>query len=1029
MVVLLVESVSTSLRGQLSKWMLEPKAGVFVGRISAAVRELLWEKACREIDEGGVTLIYRTNNEQGYSIRSYGDTTRRVEDWEGLLLVRRPNEKKSEGDTEDSRRDWSEMLHVSIWAKTPRFVQLAPNEPDWHPLVCHLIDVAMVGRHLWDHLTPRIVKKQVQETLGLENEREAGKWVAFFIGLHDIGKATPGFALKWEDGRERLLDAGYRPQGRRRGFARRSSVPHGYLSSSLLANLLQRQGIELPDAVAIGFSLGGHHGTFPDAHARMEARDHLGGSKWKTAQEDLFSVLAHVTGVDEAPPPISGFANDQAFLIWLAGITSVADWIGSNHDYFKFQGEDVSLAEYTRKSDKIALEALKALGWFHRTEDVELRTFHDVTGYTPNNDLQRQVESMRGELSGPAIALIEYPMGGGKTEAAFYLSHLMHVSGGQHGLYMAMPSMATSNQMFTRTIEYLQNSFPGETINVQLLHARADLNPHYAELIERGLEQQRSLAIDGNDRDVPDQQAHLLAAEWFTHRKQGLLAQNGIGTIDQALLGVLNTKHYFVRLYGLSGKVVVFDEVHALDPYMQSLFSKLLTWLAACGSSVILLSATLSERARKTLLSAYLKGRGRQDLQLPDAPQYPRITWMSDKGTGSIALQGPKTKTVYLRAFSPDVGEDAETASWIDELDQRLSAGGCAAVLCNTVGRAQEMYQELLSRFKPEELILFHARFPIDDRMRLEETVLRFFGKDGAERPHRMVCVATQVIEQSLDLDFDLMVTELAPIELIMQRSGRVWRHDRPERDKVFKRSELWILFPSLSGDGVPQFHTSDIFIYGAHPLLRSYLRLRNETMLRIPKDVDELMNSVYSEQEPPPSLSPPLANYWRETALELERAEDDAKKKAVDREIPSVDSDLLDQFERLFDEDSEEIHEAHQAMTRLGGLSVEVVCLYRHDNVVTLDAAGKRPITVDRKPNLDEIRQLIGRSLRLSFHPGIVRKILDNPPPDVWDITSHLRRHRPLWFSPDGDSLDDLPLRLDSELGLVYVSKKEEDG
>src|SRR5690606_23618909 len=124
MVVLILESVSESLRGQLSKWMLEPKAGVFVGRVSAAVRDLLWEKACREVDEGGATMIYRSDSEQGFSIRSYGDTSRRIEDWEGIQLVLRPHPVEHDPSAGERRaaRDWNSMLYPSIWAKTPRFV-------------------------------------------------------------------------------------------------------------------------------------------------------------------------------------------------------------------------------------------------------------------------------------------------------------------------------------------------------------------------------------------------------------------------------------------------------------------------------------------------------------------------------------------------------------------------------------------------------------------------------------------------------------------------------------------------------------------------------------------------------------------------------------------------------------------------------------------------------------------------------------------------------------------------------------------
>ena len=1043
MVVLILESVPESLRGQLSKWMLEPKAGVFVGRVSAAVRDLLWEKACREVDEGGATMIFTSDNEQGFSIRSYGDTSRRIVDWEGLQLVLRPHPHAHDLPAGPSRggRDWDFMLHPNIWAKTPRFVQLAPEEPRWHPLIAHLIDVAMVAQVMWDSLLPKVLKEKIAAKLCCMNERDAGRWVAFFVGLHDLGKATPGFALKWDEGKERLLSEGFRPQviiSRFGADPRNHPPPHGFLSCSLIGNLLGALGVDKQSAIAVGFAVGGHHGVFPDKSSRERGPDHFGGNRWRAAQEDLVSVLAHVTGVDRLLPSFSGLHEDRAFLIWLAGLTSVADWIGSNHEFFTFAGDSISLPDYVERSKRAALRALERLGWFHRPEGVSFKSFADLVDRTPNA-LQRQVEEISLELDGPSIVLIEYPMGGGKTEAAFYLAHTLQANAGNQGLFMAMPSMATSNQMFDRTVAFLENCFPDAALNVQLLHGRADLNPNFDRLIVREVETATPLAVEMNDQERLAPVAGVLAAEWFTHRKHGLLAQHGIGTIDQALLGALNTKHYFVRLFGLAGKVVVFDEVHALDPYMRSLLVKLLGWLGAFGSSVILLSATLPSDVRDELLAAYMAGRGRRDLDVPEAAPYPRVSWMCERGAGSRYLAGAPTKTVHVRSFvtgGEDVsgegkcGEEVSgDAAWIDALEAKLSGGGVVAVLCNTVGRAQEVYELLKERFRAEELVLFHARFPIEDRMRLEEQVLRYFGRNGAERPHRMICVATQVIEQSLDLDFDLMVTELAPIELLLQRSGRVWRHDRPERPEQFARPELWILLPGTE-DGVPEFRTSDTHIYEAHALLRTYLCVTKLTRIEIPGDVDNLIGAVYSHAEPPPGLSAALTEYWRTTASDLERETVKAKTEAVRREAPGIDADLLDYYKPEFDDESEEVHMAYQAMTRLGGPTVEVVCLYRYeDGRVFLDCAGERLVDMDRKPSAETVRALLGRSMRLSFHPQMVKEILAIPPPDVWDVTVHLRRHRALYFAPDGACVTGgLPLKLDPILGLVYVRKEGDE-
>jgi len=1022
LLVLIAESAPASLRGELSKWMLEPKAGVFVGRVSAAVRDLLWEKACREVAEGGVTLIYRTNNEQGFAIRSFGDTSRQIEQWEGLFLVRRPNPPEV-GDPSANEAapanpmDWSAMCHPVIWAKSPRGVELAEGEPTWHPLVCHMIDSAMVALRLWKHLLPPSVKEQMRASLGAATLEEAGRWIALFVGLHDLGKANPGFALKWEEGAERLLDQGFKPG------KRRESSPHGFVSAHLLEEILVDLGLDIESAVAIGLAVGGHHGIFPSPLDMEPIPERTGGKRWREAQRQLTLVLAHILEVDGASPPGGKLLENVPFMMLLAGLTSVADWIASNHRYFPFAGDGVTLPEYPKRARRRASRALIDLGWFHRPALIEAKPFGELFSFLSRemkpNRLQTELIEISEKLKGPSLVLLEYPMGGGKTEGALYLANTLHASTGQQGLYVALPTMATSNQMFDRVSEYLSNRFPGVRINLQLLHGRADLNPSFARLLNRegDLPPAPVIEEEGNS-----DKARLVAAEWFTHRKQSLLAPFGIGTVDQLLLAGLETKHYFVRLFGLAGKVVVVDEVHAYDTYMQTLLGHLLTWLAACGSSVILLSATLPAATRQDLLMAYAAGRGESGTFSQVATPYPRVTWLSEGKAGARSIAGTPSRSVALR------GLEAQENDWMLALKERLEAGGCAAVLCNTVGRAQEVYRELTAFFPEDELILFHARFPFDDRMERETAVLRRFGKESAERPFRMVCVATQVIEQSLDIDFDLMVSELAPVDLVLQRSGRVWRHERPDRPGHLHGPELWMLLPPISEEGVPLFDRASTYVYEAHLLLRSYLVLRDQTTLVVPEGVEGLIESVYHKASPPEGLAPAIAVYWEETAKRLFAASGRDRRKAAVRETPAVDADLVDHRPMALDEDSGEIHEAHQAMTRLGGLSVEVVCLYARGGQIFLTADATAPFRLDRRPDRDGVRALLGRSLRLSFDLGLVKQILELEVPPEWEVTAHLRRYRLLLFDPDGFCITaDLPLKLDPVLGFQkHLQSKE---
>ncbi|HEX7022745.1 MAG TPA: CRISPR-associated helicase Cas3', partial [Trueperaceae bacterium] len=804
---------------------------------------------------------------------------------------------------------------------------------------------------------------------------------------------------------ERLRAQGLDPVSVRR------TVSHGFISAYFIRNLLPEWGLSRESAVGVAHAVGGHHGRFPDPDSMDYAEDHLGGPLWREAQRDLTAVLAHVLDIPHLPVPDVNLLADSAFLIRLAGLTSVADWIGSNHTYFPFVGDAFTLPEYSERARDQALEALQDLGWFHRPEQVDTRPFVDLFDHIPNA-LQQQVEAIAGQLKGPSLVVLEYPMGGGKTEAALYLANALHAQAGHQGMYVALPTMATSNQIFRRVQEHLARCFPGHTINLQLLHGRADLNPNFARLIERG----QALPDAPVVGDGLDAEANIVAAEWFTQKKQALLAPFGVGTVDQALLAALDTRHYFVRLFGLAGKVVILDEVHAYDVYMQTLLNHLLTWLAACGSSVVLLSATLPRQTRTGLMGAFARGLGVKVNQATmSSPPYPRISWLTTDGVCAVSIKATEThNNVCLQRF------DASDDQWMAALCDRLHAGGCAAVLCNTVTRAQQTYRSLQRYFTDDELMIFHARYPFDDRMKIEMAVTERFGRDGHARPHRMVCVATQVIEQSLDIDFDLMVSELAPVDLILQRSGRIWRHHRENRPCQGRGPELWLLLPKVTPEGVPRFDRATAFIYDEHLLLRSYLVLKDLGKLTVPAGVEDLIERVYSPADPPEWASAELRTAWQQTAERMYQGDVRDRRQARIREIPDLSTEIIDYDPIALEEDAPDVHVAHQGMTRLGGPSVEVICLYERRGQLFYTLETDQPVVLDRRPSPGDIQALLGRSLRISFNPGLVKRILEESVPASWQATPHLRRHRLLRFAPDGTCLaDGIPLRLDPVLGL----------
>lgn len=504
----------------------------------------------------------------------------------------------------------------------------------------------------------------------------------------------------------------------------------------------------------------------------------------------------------------------------------------------------------------------------------------------------------------------------------------------------------------------------------------------------------------------------VAAMAWFFPRKRSLLAPFGVGTVDQALLSVLQARHFFVRLFALSHKTVVFDEVHAYDTYMSTIFQRLLGWLRAVGASVVILSATLPAQTRRALLRAYVQS---DDPVVPEV-SYPAITWATGVEAGAVPIEAPQSRTIALEW----VGQ--ELANIAARLREDLREGGCAAVICNTVRQAQEVYSALReSQIVPtEHLTLFHARFPPAWRSSIEQKVLSCFGKTG-ERPQRAIVVATQVIEQSLDLDFDLMVTELAPVDLLLQRAGRLHRHERPDRPEPVSTPCLVLITPEESGQ-VPTFGSS-AWVYEPFVLLRSYLALGERAHVVVPEDTEGLIESVYAEEsEKPADLTPELTLALAEAREQMSRREMTEQNEARIRLVPKPgDWRLLNACTALLQEDKPEVHRALQALTRLIPPGVSLACLHRTPAGLTLEPDGSGPtVDLSLSPQSDMARELALRTVSVS-HRGVLGYLLDQQVPLGWHDHPLLRTHRVAIFARGVCVIPDCPyvLRLDRELGL----------
>ncbi len=924
-----------------------------------------------------------------------------------------------------------------FWAKK------SEDSPEHYPLLCHMLDVAVVCGEIWEGCLHSSARQFMSGQLALP-ESDAGQWLSFWAGLHDIGKASPDFQRRSAGIRQKLEELDFRFDDG--GI----DAPHGIATACVLPELFQ--GLLSPGlARKLSVVVGGHHGVFPSSEKVQSCRLRLGNAPWQNARKELYDNMGKLMRIKDLPAPAGEPGN--AFFMFLAGLTSVADWIASNDDFFPYKTTH-SVNDHIDYAKLQAFKALNQLGWTGWVPPSSPSTikqlFERIETVRP---VQEEAEVLAPTLGNdPALVIIEAPMGEGKTEAAIYLADSRVASLGLKGYYFALPTMATSDQMFGRVREYLEKRYHNKQTNLMLLHGHAALSAEFDTLKDKFEAHNIS-----DDPGYDGASAGVVASEWFTHRKRGLLAPFGVGTIDQVLLAILQTRHVFVRLFGLAHKTIIIDEVHAYDTYMTTLLERLLGWLAALGSSVVLLSATLPQGRRDALLRAYTKGLSGQSEIPDDVPKtgYPRISWTSGGKyqAKTIGTSTDSRKELQLQMVNGELPEDGSDFELRKRLKEVLANGGCAAVICNTVDQAQKVYQALKPFFPVQdagdgypELDLLHARYLYGDRKKREERTLLRFGKPDAEvhcadgakrkakRPRCALLVATQIIEQSLDLDFDLMVTEMAPVDLLLQRSGRMHRHQRDNRSANFKGKPpiLWICQPEEQ-NGIPDFGGGTQAVYDYHILLRTWLEIKDKdkAVVKIPEHIEALIESVYDEKrECPAGVSAEVKEKWEESRRkhleDMEHEKDEAETRWI--KWPGFSGHLGSIVSEPREEDDPTLHMAHQALTRLTGLTVNVICLYGNDTQAFLDKKQNEPLDFNITPNREIIRRLLEHSVSVARF-GLTEEIIKdgkNTLPHAWWEISLLRHHRLLFFDEQGICpYGRFQLRMDDESGLV-IKKKE---
>ena len=818
----------------------------------------------------------------------------------------------------------------TLWAKSAP----PPGTGSGYPLLQHLLDVAAVARELLE---------AVPCPIPLPCSRS---WISALVGFHDLGKASPGFQRKLANPAASSAGAAGAPD---RHDA--STVP-------LLTLQLTRRGLDQSTAWSLANAVGAHHGNLINPVELQAACRWRFAPEWLIAHDQLFAGVITGTSAEELPALPTDPSTRSAYLQWLMGLTTVADWIGSSEaicDWDRLDTWTGNAVSWYASSRTLARQTLADLGMAGAGLQA-VASGPDAIAVALDGRLPRPLQQAMANVidllgDAPGLVVIEAPMGEGKTEAGFALAR-------GRGLYVAMPTQATCNALFERVAGFLSRATVGPT-QLALAHGAGGPAAAYNRLRDVGL----GTADSG-----------VTAGWWFRGSKRALLASNGIGTVDQALIGVLNSRHGFVRLFGLAGRTVILDEVHAYDTYTGGLIERLVIWLQQLGCRVVLMSATLPAARRDSILQAWAGDVG------VAAVAYPRVTWALPGSVQSLPFPASRQQQLRVRAIGAD-----DVATQAVAMAQQ---GARVLVVVNKVARAQALLAEITSAVPTT---LFHARFPMDRRLEIGSSVLKQFGPDGTCTTGH-VLVATQVAEQSLDIDMDVLITDIAPVDLVLQRAGRIHRHDRLRPPRF---TDPLVLVAGLDQAIPPESLTS--YVYDRWLVLRSYAWLQDHPVLHLPDDIDRGVQEVYGANwsVAPGALAEAITAAWSEhqgeelqlALLAQQAALQQPLNWGMHSNVPPVDDDAAESGAIRFG-------------TRLGQDSLSVI-----------------PVTQEHLDNLPAHADVLaGHYLRIS-HRQVMAAVRATPLPTGWRDHPGLRHHLPLLVDDSGAGPG---WQLDPMLGLV---------
>ena len=695
-------------------------------------------------------------------------------------------------------------LHFSYWGKRGK-------DPDgrWHHLCHHCLEVAAVVEVL---LRENATWRTRLYALSPYEDEQTKALLLFLAACHDLGKFADSFQFC-------LLEETVWNPPLGRDWRHRPREYHTALGLLIWEELEPHDFLPLPDSYVLKPLLTAalaHHGE-PCEVARQRPWHLQDARAVKADIREYLDECATLFGLAEFPETDRYALHRLSFVA--AGLFILADWIASNERWFSMDAVWTDAKRYFPKAQDCAKQALEELNFLQDIAPGKATGFQELLPHLFDcvpNAMQRAVLDLPPP-AGPELLILEDLTGGGKTEAALLAAHrfLRHQQGS--ALYIGLPTMATANAMYQRLAANYQTLFSGP-VSLMLAHGSRALNQDFRDSI-----------MPDADTGENQEAGGAVCAQWLAdNRKKALLSPCGVGTLDQALMAILKTRHQALRLFGLCRSVFVGDEVHAFDAYTGTLLKTLLTFHAAMGGSAVLLSATLPQHLRQDFVKAWQTGRAAYGVTSKSASlqstDFPLLTRVTDEGLEEQGVPGPPAEQ---RKEDVQVRLGHEEGEMYEALVAAAKANACACWIRNTVGDVRESWRRLTEEYgvSPDRVLVFHARFTGLDRRNIEREVLRHFDKNsGPEQRAGWIVLASQVVEQSLDLDFDLLLTDLAPMDLLIQRAGRCHRHARRQRPEQYNHPQMLVLSPRPTPDAGANWYAemfkSGQYVYQRHALL-----------------------------------------------------------------------------------------------------------------------------------------------------------------------------------------------------------------